>query len=217
MRMPFTAAQFFDVFRQYNEAVWPGQLLLLAAALVAVLIAIRARPHAGRMVSAVLAILWLWMGIVYHIGFFRAINPAATLFGAVFIVQGALFAWFGVWKTYLTFHVRRDTPGVVAAMLIVYALILYPALGSVLGHRYPAAPTFGLPCPTTIFTFGLLLWARPPVPRALVVVPAIWAVVGAVGALQLNVAEDFGLLIAGAIATRMIVLRRRHSNVVRMA
>ena len=61
-------------------------------------------------------------------------------------------------------------------------------------------PTFGAPCPTTIFTLGLLLWAEPPVPRGAVVVPALWAGIGTVGAVVLGVPEDFGLTIAAVIA-----------------
>lgn len=29
MQVPFTVEQFFDVFRDYNDAVWPAQLFLL--------------------------------------------------------------------------------------------------------------------------------------------------------------------------------------------
>ena len=34
MNLPFTAEQFFDVFRRYNESVWPAQLALNAIALI---------------------------------------------------------------------------------------------------------------------------------------------------------------------------------------
>ncbi|MCX6603393.1 MAG: hypothetical protein NTV52_07355 [Acidobacteria bacterium] len=42
MHPPFTVQQFFGVFRLYNTAVWPAQvLLLLLAALILLLIALR--------------------------------------------------------------------------------------------------------------------------------------------------------------------------------
>lgn len=211
MRIPFTAAQFFDVFRAYNEAVWPMQLLLLAAALAAVALAFSARPRAAQGVSGILAALWLWMGAVYHILFFREINSAAALFGALFIGQGALFAWVA-WSARLHFEVGRDVRGVAGAALIGYALLVYPILGFVGGRVYPAAPTFGLPCPTTIFTLGLMLWARAPVPRLILVVPLLWAVVGTSAALQLGVPEDFGLLGAGILAMSILRPRRRQAR-----
>lgn len=200
MQMPFTTDQFFDVFRRYNEAVWPLQWVFVAAAVAAVAIAFRPRPQSARAVGALLAVLWLWMGAVYHLTFFRAINPAATAFGVLFLAQGALFAWFGVKQRRLAFQIRPDLVGVAGGVLIAYAIVVYPALGYLLGHRYPAAPTFGLPCPTTIFTFGLLLWTLAPMPRTLLVIPALWAAVGAVAAVQLGVPEDLGLPIAAVVA-----------------
>ena len=84
----------------------------------------------------------------------------------------------------------------------------YPALGDALGHRYPAAPTFGLPCPTTIFTIGLLLWAAHRMPRAVLVIPIVWAVFGFQAAVFLGVREDLGLLVAGASAAMLLFPKR---------
>jgi hypothetical protein len=63
-------------------------------------------------------------------------------------------------------------------LFVVYALVVYPLLGAALGHRFPAAPTFGLPCPTTLFTVGLLAFLRRPFPASVLVIPALWTVVG---------------------------------------
>lgn len=150
--MPFSTEQFFEVFRRYNEAVWPAQLLLLAGGLVTLVLAFRPGRRAGRAASAILAVLWLWMGAVYHIGSFRKINPVAVVFGVVFVLQAGLFAWMGVSRGRLTFHAERSARGVAGAFLILYALGIYPIVAALIGHRYPAAPTFGLPYPTTIFT-----------------------------------------------------------------
>jgi hypothetical protein len=35
----------------------------------------------------ILAAFWLWMGTVYHIGYFSVINKAAYLFGSLFIFE----------------------------------------------------------------------------------------------------------------------------------
>ena len=209
--MPFSAEQFFEVFRRYNEAVWPAQVLLLAGGLVTVVLAFR--PAAGRAASAILAFLWLWTGAVYHIGFFREINPVAVVFGVVFALQAGFFAWTGVLRGGLTFHPERSARGVAGGFLILYALAIYPIVGALIGHRYPAAPTFGLPCPTTIFTLGVLLWARPPVSWWLIVVPAFWSGVGTIGALQLRVPEDFGLTVAAVVAISFMLFGRRTTAV----
>ena len=207
--MPFTVEQFFEVFKQYNEAVWPAQVIAVIDAFIAVGAALHGGRRASRLAALVLAVLWLWMGAVYHLQFFRAINPAAVIFAAAFIVQAGLLFWFGVIRVRFQLEPRVDAAGVLGAMLVLYALVAYPVLGSALGHSYPAAPTFGLPCPTTIFTFGLFLWARPRMPLSLVVIPVLWALVGTVAALQLGVGEDAGLAVSALAAVPLLARHGR--------
>ena len=178
MSPPFSGEQFFDVFIAYNTSVWPIQigLVLLAVAVVAATFS-STRWH-QRLVPFALGALWLWMGVVYHWGYFVAINPVARLFGALFVVEGGLLVWAGANRSAPEFRPRADWTGLTGSALVFYALVAYPLIGAAVGHRYPAQPTFGLPCPTTIFTIGVLLWAKGRVPSALVVVPAFWAVVG---------------------------------------
>lgn len=200
----------FGVFVRYNEAVWPAQVALVLLALLAVVLATRGGATRSRLVAGLLALLWLWMGVVYHLTFFRAINPAAIAFGIAFIVQGALLLWYGVGCERLVFHPRLDARGVTGAMLVAYALVGYPLLGAALGRVYPAAPTFGLPCPTTIFTLGLFLWAKPPVPWVMLVIPLGWGVVGTAAALWFGVHEDLGLAVSGLVVVALAVEARIH-------
>jgi hypothetical protein len=79
----------------------------------------------------------------------------------------------------------------------VFALVAYPAWNSFSGHRYPAFPTFGLPCPTTLFTLGLLAFLTAPYPRSPLLVPLLWCFVGAQAAFLLGVRADLALLVAG--------------------
>ncbi|HEX5829803.1 MAG TPA: DUF6064 family protein [Gemmatimonadaceae bacterium] len=212
MRVPFTVEQFLDVFRQYNEGVWPAQWGLLALGLMAVVLAFRGSARLQRTVSGILGALWFWMGLVYHLGYFRAINPAALIFAILFVTQAALFIWLGVIQRRLAFRAHPDVHGVLGALFVAYALVGYPILGVALGHRYPAAPTFGLPCPTTILTFGLLLWATMPVPRALLVIPVLWTAIATSAALQLGMREDLGLLVAGVVGTVGVLIRDRSAR-----
>lgn len=195
MTLPFTRDQFLAVFAAYNEAVAPLQLVLLTAGIVAVVLALRPTAWSHRVVGVVLAGLWLWMAVQYQWRFFRAINPAATVFAAAFLVEAILLAEYAV-RRELRFRARSASSGEWsgwALALVVYALAVYPALGWALGHRYPAVPTFGLPCPTTIVTLGLLAWTEERPPLMIMVIPWVWTVVGLSAALQLGMLEDFGL------------------------
>lgn len=204
--MPFTPEQFFTVFARYNEAVWPMQAALNAMALLSAGLLFPSRAWAGRVISLLLALLWAWMAIAYHFAFFSSINSAAWLFGGVFLLGSLAFAWFGAARSDLIFRPAFGVRGVAGVTLIVFALAVYPGIGYLLGHRYPSAPTFGLPCPTTIFTLGLLLFAVQPVPKLAFVVPLLWTAVGSMAAFQLGVREDLALLAAGIVTVGVMFL-----------
>ena len=207
--MPFTQEQFFATFGRYNDAVWPAQWILTALALLALLLVTRHSLRADRTTSLILGALWLWMGIVYHLAFFSKINPAAIGFGALFIVEGLLICWLGAAKGSLHFEPRRTASGIVGALLVCYALVVYPVIGLALGRRYPAMPTFGVPCPTTIFTLGLLLWCESRAALRLVIIPVVWSVLGLSAALSMSMTEDYGLLVGGVASLTYILLDRR--------
>jgi uncharacterized protein DUF6064 len=196
MPLPFSRDQFFAVFAAYNDAVAPAQILLIALGIGAAALALWPMRWSDRAIGLVLAGLWLWMGVEYHWRFFRPINPAATLFGAAFVVEAVLLAWAAVRPPRLAFRAPRSLRGGLALALLVYAFAVYPAIGWALGHQYPAAPTFGVPCPTTIMTLGLLLWAvdRPPV--AVMLIPWAWALIGSTAAFRFGMWEDLGLPVA---------------------
>ena len=208
MSLPFTMDQFLDVFRRYNESIWPGQWLMNLLAIVAVVAAVRGGRGASRVASGIVAALWMWMGAVYHIVFFSPINPAALLFGLAFLIEGAMIAWLGVGRSMLRFEARANAATFLGFALIGYALIAYPLVGYALGHRYPSAPTFGVPCPTTIFTFGLVLLSPPPRLRSLTFIPACWAGVAGVAAIRLGMWEDGGLVAAAVVATILVLAQR---------
>lgn len=211
MELPFTLEQFMQVFRDYNLQVFPAQIIMIVLAGIIIALSFLKISRSDKIVSGILAVLWLWMGIVYHWGYFSGINKAAYLFGGLFVFQGVLFLFTGFFRNGLIFRYVNNLKGWVGAVMLCYALVVYPVLGHALGHRYPASPTFGLPCPTTIFTFGMLLWVdkRPPV--YLLIIPLLWALVGSSAALNLGIREDFGLPVTG-LATVWLIWRQRSDN-----
>jgi uncharacterized membrane protein len=210
MALPFTAEQFFHVFERYNAVIWPIQLVVYGLGGGAVALSLFRSRYADMLIGGILAILWFWVGIVYHVMFFAQISPAARLFGLMFIVQGALLQWEGVLRKRLSFLVRPGAAGVLGALLVAYAMALYPLINHLAGHGYPRTPSFGVtPCPATIFTFGLLLWTSRRVPKYLLVIPTLWAALGTVVAISLGIYADLGLTAAAAVAVPAIILKDR--------
>jgi hypothetical protein len=210
MALPFTIDQFLSVFEHYNLAIWPLQVVVYVAAAALVLLALlRPSRIAGQALSALLAFCWVLMGAGYHLGFFRAVSPVALPAGILFVLAGLGFASASA-RGRLSFGWRRDGWAVVGSVLILYAMVGYPLLGLAVGHHYPSSPVFGVaPCPTTIFTFGVLLLSSAPVPGWLLVVPAAWSLFGASAAVLLGVTEDLALPVAGVLGTVGVLLRNR--------
>ena len=87
MNPPFTLEQFLGVFKNYNQAVFPMQIVFYLVSGVAIYLVIKPNSKSDKIISFILSSLWLWMGVVYHILFFTEINKAAYVFGGFFIIQ----------------------------------------------------------------------------------------------------------------------------------
>jgi len=208
--LPFTVAQFFDVFARYNDAIWPAQIIAYLVGVAALAFLVRRGRQADLVTTACLAGMWLWTGIAYHWLFFAAINDAALVFGAIFIAQALLLLYEGLVRKRLRFGFDGSPAALVGLVFVFYAAVLYPIIGISTGHEYPRLPTFGLtPCPVTIFTLGLLLLTVSPVPASTWIVPALWSLIGGTAAFLLDVPQDWALLFSGFLAIPLIVLRDR--------
>ena len=205
--MPFSRDAFLGVFATYNGAVWPFVLalwLLTAALVVGLFSGVRAW---SRLTRVVLAIHWLWAGAVYHAMYFTAINPAAWAFAAVFVAQAVMT----IPATSLDRLIRLDVRslrGSVSTALIVYSLA-YPLIVWMDGFVYPRMPTFGVPCPTVMFTIGVLL-ASSTESIALAAVPVAWSLIAAGAAWSFGVHADFALPAAAVLFAGDLITKRSH-------
>jgi hypothetical protein len=209
--LPFTEQQFFEVFAAYNQAVWPAPIVLTILALGGAALAWRRPGMVDGWIAAFLAGLWMWTGIAYHMIHFSEINPAARAFGALFVIQGGLFLWWGPVRGELTFVRPDGLRGTMAAVVLAYALFVYPLLGILAGQGFMTGPTFGAPCPAVIYTFGMLLLMRSP-PLWLLAIPVLWALVGSSAVWAFHVWQDAGLLLSAVLAIVFVVRERRRDG-----
>jgi hypothetical protein len=210
--LPFSREQFFAVFALYNEAVWPAHVIAYGLGLAAVAVALRRRadrPRGDMFVAATLALMWLFAGAAYHLMFFSAINALAPLFAALFVAEAGILAFFGVVRRRIAFGVDRKIDAIVGLSFVLYAMLLYPAIGFWAEGTHRTLPMFGIaPCPVTVFTFGMLLLTRGPTPWLALAPPLIWSVIGGSAAVLLGVVQDWALLASGPITLALLVWRR---------
>jgi uncharacterized protein DUF6064 len=207
--LPFTPDVYFSLFETYNRAIWPAQLVAYALGIAAVLLALRPVAAGGRIVAATLSVFWLWNGIGYHLMHFAQINFAALGFGALFMLQGVLFAASALGGR-RGFRFRADILGWSGLFLALFALAAYPLLGWRAGHGWPRAAVFGVaPSPTVIFTFGMLLMLEGGGPLYLAAIPFLWSLAGGSAVFLLGIAEDLSLLVAGVVGFGLLVWKSR--------
>ncbi len=213
--MPFTVDEFFAVFAAYNAAIWPLQIIAYLAGLLVLVLLRRPSKRSDTMILLALAAMWAVNGIGYHLLHFAPINPAAWFFALLFVAQAALLAASPyVWRDRIIFGARRSLVTALGVFLMLFALIGYPALGFLAGHRYPAVPMFGVaPCPTAIFTIGVLMLGDWKVTRWLLIAPVLWSFIGGSAAVLLDVPQDYALIVSGILVVGIAAgsLRSRHA------
>jgi hypothetical protein len=210
---PAAVERFFALFAAVNQAMWPMQIVWYALAVAAIVLLIRPIGASSRLISAFLSVYYVWIGVVFFWMFQSRIDDGAGLHGAMYVLGGILFLVAGVVRRDLTFRPGWNALSIVGGLLVAYALVLYPILGMLAGHVFPAAPVFGIaPCPTTIFTFGLLLWTCKPAPSYVLLIPLLWSLIAAPSAIGMGVYEDIAMPVATILGTALIVWRDRVST-----
>ena len=209
MQTPFTTEQFFSVFENYNTTVFPAQIILLLLGCIGALMLHSGIRHKDRIISGILGILWLWIGLVYHISFFSEINKVAIGFGVIFLIQGLYFLWLGFSGERIAFEPGGSGWSFMGYFFILYGLILYPTANYFIELHVARTISLGLPCPTNIMTLGFLMLAGPKQARYLLIIPSIWAVIGISTAFNLGVYQDLVMPVAAIIAWTAWFFRRR--------
>ena len=211
MNPPFTIEQFLAVFATYNAAIWPFQIAAYGVVIVALWAVFVPQSRLVRLAFALMAILWAVTGIGYHLMFFATINPIAPVFAAFFVLQAVLFLASAARPEDLQLRLGRDFRSIAGLATLSYALAIYPILGIWAGHGLLKGPMFGVaPCPTTIFTIGMLLIARGRWVIWLSIIPILWSMIGLAAAIQLGIPEDMAMPLVGAILAAVLLGTRRN-------
>lgn len=206
--MAITGEQLLEVFAAYNLQIWPMQILAYLLGIVAGYLAFRKGRLSQRVVPGILAFFWLWVAFLFWLPSSLQGFTIGYLFTAMFAIEGVLFL-IQVVKPQLVFGTYSKSHTILGMVFMLYALLGYPLIGLLIGHRYPRTPAFGLtPCPLIIYTFGLLLLTQSKVPKRLLVIPFLYSLSGVVW-ISIGIWEDVGLVLSGLVSVFLIWRRDR--------
>ena len=158
----FSPATYWRMVERYNHEMWPLQLVMVAVGLTLLWMVAARRPWAGKVVPAVLTVIWAWVGWSFHWERYAQINWAAEYLAWAFGAQAALFIMLAVArKADGTSVVPRAN--VTGLALAVIGLLLYALIAPAQARPWSQAEVFGLmPEPTALATLGLLIALRAP-------------------------------------------------------
>jgi hypothetical protein len=205
----FSPHTYYRLFELYNAAIWPAQILALTLA-VAILVLLRA-GGAGRdrVIAALLAAAWLWVAWAYLLERYDTINWAARYFAIGFAIEALLLIAAGLLLGRLRFRPAASVTSRLGLGLFLFALVLQPLIGPLVGRQWTQLEIFGVaPDPTVVGTLGLLLTAAGRAVWLLLVIPLLWCAVSSLtlwamaspDALVVPAAAVFVLLLAASRA-----------------
>jgi Family of unknown function (DUF6064) len=205
----FSPRTYYRLFELYNAAVWPGQVLAVAAGLAIAAMLRKPRPWQGRVVAVLLAACWLWIAWAYFLTRFATINWAAPYVAAAFTGEAVLLVLAGTFgRSSLLPDTRRA--GCVGVGLYVFALVIQPLSGPLAGRAWSQVEIFGIaPDPTVVATLGLVL--RAPVGQrwTLLPIPLAWCAMSGATAWAMGSPDAWVMPIAGVLALVSASVPRR--------
>jgi hypothetical protein len=169
--LSFSLEEFLLVLESYNLGIWPLQILAYVLILLVLFISLKPTKYYSKIVLAALSFFWLFTGIVFCFIYWAPTHIFGYIFGICCTVQGLLFL-YSIIKSDITIDPQDKSYKIIGILFVFYAIIGYQVFGYYLGHIYPKFFAVGLvPCPTTIFTFGLFVIINTKIPIKYVAIP----------------------------------------------
>jgi len=180
----FSPRAYWRLIELHNLDVWPAHLAALVLGLALLWLAAMRRAGAGRVLAALLAPIWLWVGWAFHWQHYATINWAARYFALAFALQAVLLLGLGTLPRDAHAPSAGGAVQKLGWLLAVAGVLLYPLAGLLAGRPWAQVEMFGItPEPTALATLGLLLASAQPPSRPrrclLAVIPTLSLLVGA--------------------------------------
>jgi hypothetical protein len=207
----FSPRTYYRLFEIYNAAIWPLQILAAGLGLaIPVTLGRAAAAVRSRVIAVILAASWLWVGIAFHALRYTTINWGAAYFAWLFGLEAALLLLLGVVFARLPFERPCDRAGRAGMAIFLFALLVEPLLGPLLGHGWKGIQLFGVaPDPTAVATLGILLLARGRGRWLLLAVPVIWCALTGATLLAMKAPDFWVPPLAAVFAVSLAVWQSR--------
>ena len=218
--MLMTSEKFWALIHNYDSAIFPVQFVFSIIAIVLLVLIIRKpQDKLNRVINLFLMLCYLWIGVVFFLGFNRELSQQTRYFQPILMTIIALLFGLDVFLKKTDYRFPDSTfHRSIVVFLAAYSIIGYPLIGWLLGHPYSVkifgtssiwVPIFGVyPCPTTVLSLGLLSTALPRGNKIVMIPLLLWALFSPCGPPIRNYGayEDLGLFLAGIYGLIMFIV-----------
>jgi len=174
----FSETAYYRQYELYNLAVWPLHVVAILFALMIVYALWEKPAWAGRVISGLLAVSWLWVAWAFLYQRFYQIHVVADWYALGFVLQAGLITWYGIIRNRLALHATNRLRIKIGSGLLIIAFVVYPFIALITGRSWMQLEMFALaPDPTALGTLAILLFYK--APRALYPIPVIWLLLSA--------------------------------------
>jgi hypothetical protein len=205
----FSPQVYYRLFELHNRALWPAQLLTIAAGSAILYLLLLRAGGWHRLIAAMLGALWIWIAWAFFWERYAAINWAALYLAPFIAAQGVLLIGIGAIGRGPIFALSRGAVRLAGLGLFAGALILYPFIAPSMGRSWLGAEIFGIaPDPTALATLALLALANERARWPLMVVPLLWCAISSATLWTMG-AGDFFVPLLGALAAVGVAFAHR--------
>ena len=191
----FSPQVYWRLFALENEAVWPAQPVVLAAAALLALTFVLGRQPSGRWLCPALGAAWLWTGWHFVALRYGTVNWLAPSLAWGFYAEAALLAGLGL-SGRIVFD--RRGRGAWSGIGLLAAALVWPLLAPLDGRSWREAEVMAFaPDPTAIATLALLALAeRSRWTALLCVAPVLWLAVSTLTLVTMGAWQGWAVLAA---------------------
>ena len=172
----FSESVYYRQFELYNQAIWPLHSMAIIFALLIVYALWKKPAWAGRVITALLVMSWIWVAWAFLYERFYQIHVVADGYALGFVLQAGLMTRHGIIKNRLVEFVNSPFRKSLGVGLLCIALVIYPFIAYISGRNWMQFEMFALaPDPTVLVTLAILFMYR--TPKVLYVIPMLWGLI----------------------------------------
>jgi hypothetical protein len=208
----FSSKTYYRLFELHNAALWPWHVAAFAAGFAILALMVKPSQWQRALIGGLLALSWLSVAWFFLHKRYQTINWAADYAAIAFTIEAALFVLWAFPRE--SFAAHRSRGGRMAMALIIYALVLQPLIGPILGRSWAGVEIFAIsPNPTVAASLAVIAYVRSRLRWLLMIVPLLWCVVTALTEFAMGARDGMIMPIIAILAIAVMFTREDQSGV----